>query len=226
MANRISGWIDSREACQKGWDFNLLLLSGKSLFSCNWYRVQGQSAHPLQRAELVRAGTRDFQSPLHRAGISGLVAFIFLPCHRVSKTSRSFEKCLMMCRTNTLGSERRWRRLFVKQNQSDSAGFSQSLHTSMQTEDSWETLIPVPCYSRSHTLSEAPHEKLWALPLLFILELDASTSLLEDERLYLTSNLNFFMISSYSFVLMPVLAFSLNGFLFLDVLLTFVICYH
>lgn len=114
----------------------------------------------------------------------------------------------------------------MKQNQSDSAGFSQSLHTSMQTEDSWETLIPVPCYSRSHILSEAPHEKLWAFPLLFILELDASTSLLEDERLYLTSNLNFFMIRSYSFVLMSVLAFSLNGFLFLDVLLTFVICYH
>lgn len=116
MANRTSGWMVSGEACPKGWHFNVLLLPGMGLFSCNWYRVRGQSAHPLQRVELVRAGTRDFQSSLHRAGISGLVAFIFLPCHRVSKTSRSFEKCLMMCRTNVLGSERSWRRLFVKKN--------------------------------------------------------------------------------------------------------------
>lgn len=116
LVNRTGGWIDSGEARQKGWHFNVLLLSGKSLFSCTRYRVLGQSAHPLQRVELVRAGTRDFQSPLHRTGISGLVAFIFLPCDRVSKTSGSLEKCLMTCRTNALGSEGSWRRLFVKQN--------------------------------------------------------------------------------------------------------------
>lgn len=136
VVNRTSGWIDSGEACQKGWHSDVLLLSCKRLFSCNRYRGLRQSAHPLQWVELVRAGTRDFESPLHRAGISGLVAFIFLPCNRVSKTSGSFEKCLMMCRTNALGSEGSWWRLFVKQNRSDSEGCSQSLHASMQTEDS------------------------------------------------------------------------------------------
>jgi len=51
-----------------------------------------------------------------------------------------------------------------------------------------------------------------ALPLLFVLELSASTSsLLEAESLYLISNLNVLMTSSYSFILMPDLSFSLNG---------------
>lgn len=61
----------------------------------------------------------------------------------------------------------------------------------------------------SHILSEAPQEKLQALPLS-VLELSASTSLLEAEGLYLISNLNVFMTSSHSFILMPILSFSLN----------------
>lgn len=148
---------------------------------------------------------------------------MFLPRHRVSKTSRSFEKCLMMSRTNTLGSERSWRRLFVKKNHKKENTHKTNKH---KQKTKWFGKGFLKAYTQAnrgrlgdinpctllHSLSEAPCEMLWALPLLFVLVLDASTSVLEDESLYPISNLSFFMISSYSFVLMPILSLGLYGF--------------